>query len=173
MYSCDCGLLLNSTLWIEGHSSVENGYQHGEKAIGNAAKGAAVTVPGFSEALVMLAAARIELRADTRPVIQRVSQTPVARLPHDNGAFLPALSCNRRYPGVGSKRVVISLSESLRGFSEHRGSDYTTYPGQRQQEGHVTMLARRLRVGRSHFFEHGLNAFGNRRSLVMDQTEAR
>src|SRR5262245_63449385 len=63
-------------------------------------------------------AARIVLDTDARPMIDRLAEAPIARIPHHDLRALATLSRDRRDAGVGAQRGIVAVAEQLRRLGE-------------------------------------------------------
>src|SRR5213593_2203247 len=137
----------------------EHGNEQGEKAISDAAQGAAVAVTDLSQGLVVVFGPGIALGADPGPVIEGVAEAVVTAVASADGQAFAALTGHRRDTTEGTEGVVISLGKKLRSFGEHRGGDDSSDPWQRQKDDDVAMLAPLFFLS-GFFVQCGLNSFG-------------
>src|SRR5215469_17871625 len=101
-------------------------------------------------------ARRVEYRRDPRPVIERVTQTTIAGVAHQDHTAFAALFGDWRDSGVSAQGVVVSLSKGPRGLGEHRGGYDSSHSWQRPEDLDVAVLAL-LRVRRGlELVEQGL-----------------
>jgi len=75
------------------------------------------------------------------PVINRLPQGRIASMPHERGAGLAALACDRGHAGVSPQGMVISAGEGLMGLGQHRGSDHGPDSRQRAEDQEELDLA--------------------------------
>ena len=95
-----------------------------------------------AEQLIHMGAARIARDGDARPVVDGVAQTAVDQL----RAY--RITTTSRRPlclvtgnaGVSTERVIISVTEWLRGLCEQRGGHFLPDPDQGAKDLDVTML---------------------------------
>src|SRR5215469_12765465 len=86
-------------------------------------------------------ARRVGYRRDPRPVIERVTQTDIAGVAHQDHPVLAALFGDRRDSCVRAQGVVVSLRKGPRGLGEHRGGYDSSHSWQGPEDLDVAVLA--------------------------------
>src|SRR6516164_70441 len=86
-------------------------------------------------------ARRIAYRRDPSPVIERVTQTTIAGVAHQDHPVLAALFGDRRDSCVRAQGVVVSLGKGPRGLGEHRGGYDSSHSWQGPEDLDVAVLA--------------------------------
>src|SRR5215469_15559543 len=119
-------------------------------------------------------ARRVACRRDPRPVIERVTQTDIAGVAHQDHPVLAALFGDRRDSGVSAQGVIVSLDKGPRGLSEHRGGYDSSHSWQGPEDLDVAVLAlfRALVLGGLELVEQGLQTLAAALTLAVDQTQA-
>ena len=119
-------------------------------------------------------AGRVADRCDPRPVIERVTQTTIAGVAHQDHSVLAALFGDRRDSCVRAQGVVVSLDKGPRGLGEHRGGYESSYSWQRPEDLDVAVLAllRALVRGGLELVEQGLQTLAAALTLAVGQTQA-
>src|SRR6516165_4968253 len=120
-------------------------------------------------------ARRVAYRRDPSPVIERVTQTDIAGVAHQDHSVLAALFGDRRDSCVRAQGVVVSLDKGPRGLGEHRGGYESSYSWQRPEDLDLAVLAllRALVRGGLEFIEQGFQALAAALTLAVDQTQTR
>lgn len=127
---------------IEEGFRFEHSEEQSQKTVRHTSKRASVRVSFRSQCRVLVSARRVFLDADSRPVINSISEPLVARLAHDHVESLSASLRDRSNASVGTQGHVVSFCERLRGFREHRGGDKISHSGQGEKDFGVTVLFR-------------------------------
>src|SRR5215469_13785958 len=119
-------------------------------------------------------ARRVGYRRDPRPVIERVTQTDIAGVAHQDHPVLAALFGDRRDSCERAQGVVVSLRKGPRGLSEHRGGYDSSHSWQRSEDLDVAVLAllRALVRGGLELVEQGLQTLAAVLTLAVDQKQA-
>src|SRR5262245_54613996 len=78
-------------VWVVERTGVEQGDKDAQEPVGHAAQRATVSMPALAQSGVVSAARRITDGGDPRPMVQRIAQSPVARIAHVDGAPFTAL----------------------------------------------------------------------------------
>jgi hypothetical protein len=107
-------------------------------------------------------------------VIERVTQTTIAGVAHQDHPVLAALFGDRRDSCVSAQGVVVSLRKGPRGLSEHRGGYDSSHSWQGPEDLDVAVLALlRALVRRGlELVEQGLQTLAAALTLAVDQTQA-
>jgi len=123
---------------------------------------------------VVGSARRIAGRRDPRPVIERVTQTDIAGVAHQDHPVLAAPFGDGRDSCVRAQGVVISLRKGPRGLGEHRGGYDSSHSWQRPEDLDVAVLALLRAVVRRglELVEQGLQALAAVLTLAVDQPQA-
>src|SRR5215471_7601668 len=109
----------------------------------------------------------VAYRRDPRPVIERVTQTTIARVAHQDHPMLAALLGDRRDSCVRAQGMVVSLSKGPRGLGEHRGGYDSSHSWQGPEDLDVAVLAL-LRVRRGlELVEQGLQTLATALTLAV------
>src|SRR5438270_10660544 len=93
----------------------------------------------FSKTMVMSAAAGIVLQTDPSPVIERITQSLVASVAHDDLPSFSALACHRGHSPISPQRVIISVGQRLCSLDQHRGGYDASHSRQGREHLDVTM----------------------------------
>ncbi len=118
----------------------KHGDEYVEPAVRDSSESAAVGLAAGPGLGIHVFGLRVPDDAGARPVIEGIAQSLIATLTHDHGDFFAALVCDRSCPTVTPQGMVISFSDSLGSFAEHRGGDFSSHSRQGQEDGRVTML---------------------------------
>src|SRR5262245_117825 len=99
-----------------------------------------MTVTSLPQSIVPSPGGCIVLNGDARPVMDGVSQSPVASEAADHEALLAALPRHRSNPCQGAQGMIVSPAQGLCGLGKQCGEidPADSWPG--AKERHVTLL---------------------------------
>src|SRR5260221_9867590 len=106
----------------------------------------AMTAP--TQLAIAALADRVALAGNASPVIDRVSQSPVAGITPHHAAALAAAERHRRNTTQCPQGVIISSTHRLPGLGEQRGDDNPSDSRHGAEDCHVALLGRPPRLAR-------------------------
>jgi hypothetical protein len=109
-----------SELRIKQRLSLQQQASQGKQSVRDAAQGAAVRVTGLAKRSIPGTTLGITLAGDTRPVIDRIAQSNMRSIAHDDDARLATAPGDRRGTTQCPECLIVAAAERPRSFTEQR-----------------------------------------------------
>ena len=119
----------------------EHGNKDPQKSIGDTAQCARVRMTTPTQSSVIGLAGGIPGCRNSRPVVERVTQSGITGVAHDDRPAFATLLGHRCYPSMSAQSVVISFGKRPRGLGEHRGGNDSSHSWQGPEDLDVAVLA--------------------------------